>query len=116
MLSCGFNYGLGWLMNQLAGRLGRLSTILGILAAFTSCGGNDLTLPGDIGPARITKVDGDKQNGSVGAELPLPLKGQVLDQRGAPVRNQPFAFSVVDDAPGAVVTGDAAPGPDGTAT
>src|SRR3954463_8632443 len=107
MLSCGFNYGLGWLMNQLVGRLGRLGTTLGILAAFSSCGGNDLTLPGDVGPARLTKVDGDKQTGSVGAELPLPLKIQVLDQRGAPVRNQPVAFSVVDEVPGAAVTADA---------
>src|SRR3954451_6701262 len=103
-------------MHQLAGRLGRLSTILGIFAALTSCGGNDLTLPGDVGPARITKVDGDNQTGSVGAELPRPLKIQVLDQRGAPVRNQSVAFDVVDDVPGAVVTGDASTGNDGTAS
>src|SRR3954454_20823676 len=103
-------------MHQLAGRIGRLGSILGIFAAFSSCGGNDLTLPGDVGPARLTKVDGDKQTGSVGAELPLPLKIQVLDQRGAPVRNQPVAFSVVNDVPGAAVTADPATGPDGTAT
>src|SRR5205085_10096005 len=99
-------------MHQLAGRLGRLVTTLGILAAFTSCGGNDLTLPGDVGPARITKLDGDNQNGSVGAELPRPLKIQVLDQRGAPVGNQSVAFDVVDDVPGAAVTGDASTGND----
>src|SRR3954471_1963651 len=103
-------------MHPIVGRLGSFSTILGIFAALTSCGGNDLTLPGDVGPARITKVDGDNQTGSVGAELPRPLKIQVLDQRGAPVRNQSVAFDVVDDVPGAAVTGDDSTGNDGTAT
>ena len=49
------------------------------LATLSQCGGSDITLPGDPGPATITKLQGDNQNGQVGTELADPLVVQVTD-------------------------------------
>jgi Bacterial Ig-like domain (group 1) len=99
------------------GRIGSIGAALGALAVFTGCGGDDLTLPGDTGPASISKVDGDNQTGPAGAELANPLIVQVVDQRGFPVADQPVAFAVVDEIPGSqILPSEARTGDDGTAT
>ena len=99
----------------------RLSTFLrsfGVVAVATlmSCGGGDLVLPSQTGPAAITLVAGDNQSGPAGAPLALPLVVKVVDSREQALPDQPVAFSVVTAAPGAVVDPPTAEtGSDGTA-
>jgi hypothetical protein len=98
-------------------RIGRGSLALIALATLSQCGGSDLTLPGDPGPATITKLQGDNQNGQVGAELPDPLVVQVLDERGNPIVGQVVGFAPADEVPGALLNPtEASTGDDGTAT
>jgi hypothetical protein len=92
-------------------------TAISALAALIQCGGSDLTLPGDTGPARISKVDGDNQTGAAGTELAKPLIVKVEDPRGNPVVDQAVAFAPAADVPGAAVDpAEARTGDDGTAT
>ena len=104
-------------MHRFLGRLGSIGVTLGALAVLTQCGGSDLTLPGETGPARITKLEGDNQSGAVGLELPTALKIQVVNQRGTPVANQTIVFVPANEIPGIVLTpGQATTDGDGTAT
>jgi hypothetical protein len=53
--------------------------------ALLSCGGDDLVLPSEGEPARITIVQGDRLNGRVGEQLAQPLVAQVFDRADRPV-------------------------------
>ena len=97
--------------------IGRGSLALLALATLSQCGGSDLTLPGDPGPATITKLQGDNQNGQVGTELPDPLVVQILDERGNPIAGQVVGFAPADGVSGALLNPtEATTGDDGTAT
>lgn len=48
-----------------------------------ACGGGDLTLPGDVGPASdLVLVSGDEQSADPGDELPAPLVVRLVDAEG----------------------------------
>jgi hypothetical protein len=82
-------------------RIGRHGALLGVLLALLHCGGSDIVLPSEAGPATITKHDGDQQEGPVGTALAHPVVVRVVDQRGEPVRRQEVAFTPGEDAVGA---------------
>lgn len=104
-------------MQRFLGRIRSIGAALSALAVLTHCGGSDLTLPGDTGPAGISKVDGDNQTGLAGAELTNPLIVKVVDQRGSPVADQPVSFAVVDGIPGSEIQpSEDTTADDGTAT
>ncbi len=46
------------------------------------------------GQARIVQVDGDRQSGVVGGELPLPLRVRLVDAQGAPAPGRTVLFRV----------------------
>jgi hypothetical protein len=70
-----------------------------VVASLTSCGGSDLVLPSQAGPAAITLVAGNDQSGPAGQLLALPLVVQVLGQRGEALPDQQVAFSLGTAAP-----------------
>jgi hypothetical protein len=103
-------------VQQLFRGFGRLGVSLCALLLLVHCGGGELTLPNDTGPAALALVDGDKQNGSAGTELARPLVVKVTDRRGQPVQGHQVAFTIVTEAPGAEVDPDTAEtGPNGQA-
>lgn len=79
------------------------------LIALAACGGGDLVLPSDSGPARIAVVSGDGQSGSAGAELAEPLVVKVSDAQDRVVAGVRVAF-------GRAAAGDGAATPDTVAT
>ncbi|HEY3013066.1 MAG TPA: Ig-like domain-containing protein [Gemmatimonadales bacterium] len=91
-------------MHRLLRRLSSYGATLGTFAVLAHCGGSDLTLPSETGPADISKITGDNQTGPAGTELPDPLVVKVVDRRGEPVPNQPVAFTLETEVPGAAVT------------
>jgi adhesin/invasin len=99
---------------RVAGAL-RVIMLGGLLAA---CGGgSDLLLPGAGEPASVTVVQGDQQNGRVGAPLPQPLVVAVADATGRPVEGAVVVFVLTDAAPGASLAPDTTTtDADGTAT
>jgi adhesin/invasin len=78
-------------------------------AAVGGCGANDLTLPSEGAPARLTIASGDGQSGRVGTALADPLVAVVTDAKSRPVVGVMVAFAVRGDARGAVVAPDTAP-------
>jgi adhesin/invasin len=75
-----------------------------VSAALLSCGGDDLVLPPDGQPARVTILQGATLSGRVGERLESPLVAQVLDRGDRPVPNA----TVVIDIPGASANPDTA--------
>ncbi|HEX6408483.1 MAG TPA: Ig-like domain-containing protein [Gemmatimonadales bacterium] len=94
-------------MHQLV-RFGRTGAVIAAVALLVRCGGSDLLLPSESGPATITKVKGDEQTGSVGAPLPDSVIVRIVDQRGTPVARQRVVFTPGPDAQGALVRPEAA--------
>ena len=80
----------------------RLSaTVLG--AALLSCGGGNLTLPGNTGPAELAAYSGDRQEGTVGDQLAQPLVVLLTDANSRPVAGVSVAFGFEGDVPEAEV-------------
>jgi hypothetical protein len=67
-----------------------------------ACGGGDLVLP-DGGPASIQVVDGDGQQGLVGAPLSAPVVVEVSDARGQPVDGATVEFVLTSAGDGAEI-------------
>ena len=87
-------------------RLSWLSASTLLLVAL-GCGGDDLTLPEDVGaPASIMALRGDDQEAPAGTPLPDSLVVKVVDSAGKPVPGQQVIFVLADEAPGAEVTPD----------
>jgi hypothetical protein len=66
--------------------------------------GRDLTLPEEVEPAEIAKIDGDNQTGVAGAPLDDSLVVKVTDQRGQALAEQRVAFTVAPETPEAGVS------------
>lgn len=79
-----------------------------IAAALIACGGSDLVLPSETRPGDLTLIDGNNQSAPAGAELAKPLIVKVLDRRGQALPDQQVAFSLADEAPGALIDPDTA--------
>ena len=88
--------------------LSRWGAALLYLPLLARCAGDDLTLPGETGPAELALVDGNNQRGAAGEPLERPLVVLVSDRRGQPVPEQRVAFRLASDAPGAVLDPDTA--------
>ncbi len=73
-------------------------------SATVACGGGDLMLPGDGGPARLNAVGGNGQEGTVGTKLPDPLIVRVVDAAANPVGNVLVRFE--SDVPDAEIDPD----------
>ena len=92
----------------------RLLLVLPPLAL--ACGGSDLVLPGNGGPAAITVARGNGQSAAPGAVLPDSIVVKVVDPDGVPLSGQKVAFAPGENAEGAIVTPDTAiTGADGMA-
>jgi len=89
------------------------ATILPLLTV-AACGGDDLLLPKDGEPARVTAVYGNNQSGTVGQPLGDSLVIEVTDPGGRPVQGVEVLFVA---PPGAILDpGDRVmTGPDGRA-
>ena len=78
-----------------------------VLAAL-ACGGGDLVLPSDAGPARIVIVEGDGQTGSAGAALDDSLVVRVTDAQNRAISGLRVAFTLAagsgEVSPDTVVT------------
>jgi hypothetical protein len=86
-----------------------------LLAAHTvSCGG-DVTLPREGEAAELELVDGDEQQGAVGAALGMPVIVRVLDVDGLAVPNQEVDF-VIESGGGSVDPATFTTGRDGLAS
>jgi len=73
---------------------GRRSFQTGLFAAtLLGCGGDDLTLPGDSGLARLEVIAGDDQSGTAGDWLDEPLIVVALDGAGRPVEGATVRFT-----------------------
>ena len=97
--------------------LASLVTASGLVLSGACGGGDNLTLPGELGaPATITVVKGNGQEGRAWAPLRDSIVVQVLDNEGNPLPDQRVVFVLADEVPGAEVTPDASvTGEDGTA-
>jgi hypothetical protein len=93
----------------------RQTLFLFSLAAVSGCGG-DLTLPSPTGEGvALSIVDGNRQIGRVGEELPRPLVVSV-ESGGSPAPNHAVAFAIVAAPPGVEIQPDTAfTGEDGRA-
>jgi Bacterial Ig domain len=100
-------------VSRIAGPHALALTALATLA----CGGNDLVLPTETGPAAaISMVKGDDQTGIPGIPLADSLVVLVTDSAGNPVPNQQVVFTVASAVSGAAVTPQSVlTGPDGKA-
>ena len=74
-----------------------------IAAVLTGCGGEDLTLPGNGGPAALTAVSGQGQEGTVGSRLDEPLIARVTGSDSRPLAGILVEFGFQNDVPGAQV-------------
>jgi Bacterial Ig-like domain (group 1) len=89
----------------------RLSALLGtvcIAVALLNCGGSDLVLPSETGPADIKLEGGNNQKAPAGEALAESLAVKVIDRRGQPLSNQKVAFRLESQPPGALITPDTA--------
>jgi protocatechuate 3,4-dioxygenase beta subunit len=89
----------------------RLSALVGsacFAVAGLSCGGSDLVLPSETGPADITLEAGNNQKAPAGEALAESLVVKVIDRRGQPLSSQKVAFSLESQPPGALITPDTA--------
>jgi Big-like domain-containing protein len=65
------------------------------LLLLLSCGGGDLTLPGETSPpSDLLLVSGNDQAAKPGNELPAPLVVKVVDAQGNPVANSAVSWTV----------------------
>ena len=64
-----------------------------VAATLLGCGGDDLTLPGDSGPARLEVIAGDDQSAPAGGWLGEPLTVVALDGAGRPVEGAAVRFT-----------------------
>src|SRR5512134_1573540 len=64
------------------------------LLAALACGGGDLVLPSESGPARIVIVGGNQQNGSAGSALADPLVVRVVDAQDRAISGVRVAFDL----------------------
>ena len=76
---------------------------IGLVAGLNACGGDDLTLPGDGGPASLTAVSGNPQEGTVGSRLDDPLVVRVTDAGSNPLAGVSIVFRFQGDIPGAEI-------------
>ncbi len=74
---------------------------LSLLLVLAACGGEGLILPGDGGPAALTAVSGNPQQGTVGTRLDDPLVVRVTDSDSKPMAGVPVVFRFQSDVPGA---------------
>lgn len=72
-----------------------------VAAAIIGCGGDNLTLPGDGGPAALTAISGYDQAGTVGSRLDEPLVARVTDSDSRPLAGVAVVFRFQNDVPGA---------------
>ena len=86
-------------------RLCRLAVARVPLLAALGCGGGDLVLPSESGPARIEIIGGDGQTGSAGAALADSLVVRVLDGQDRAVSGLRVAFALAEGT----TTGQVAP-------
>ena len=101
-------------MNRLPGLLGSFAILI---TALTGCGSSDLVLPGNGIPAELRVADGNNQTGAAGAALALPLKVEVLDDKGSPLAGHTVVFEIDPGAPGAEIDPESArSGSDGLAS
>ena len=75
------------------------------LLAALGCGGGDLVLPSESGPARIEIVDGNEQSGSAGSALADSLVVRVVDAQDRAVGGLRVAFELA----GGTTTGQVTP-------
>lgn len=88
-----------------------------LVAGLVACGGDNLTLPDDGQPTKITVVEGDGQTGPTGSVLAQMLTVLVTDARNRPVANQPVVFSFPEGAnPGSLSLDTAVTDVDGRAS
>jgi adhesin/invasin len=64
------------------------------LLAALACGGGDLVLPSESGPARIVIVGGNEQDGSAGSALADPLVVRVVDAQDRAISGVRVAFEL----------------------
>jgi hypothetical protein len=65
------------------------------LVLLLSCGGGDLTLPGETSPpSDLLLVSGDDQAAKPGDDLPAPLVVKVVDAQGNPVANSAVSWTI----------------------
>lgn len=85
----------------------QLRRALALLVAGSLGCANDLVLPDPPGGGNVglSKVGGDNQTGTVGEQLAIPLKVQVLSEKGEqPVRGREVAFGLASDSAAGEVT------------
>jgi hypothetical protein len=75
---------------------------VGLAAGLTACG-ESLTLPGDGGPAALTAVSGNPQEGTAGKRLDDPLVVRVTDAGSNPLAGVPIVFRFQGEIPGAEI-------------
>lgn len=75
---------------------------VGLAAGLTACG-ESLTLPGDGGPAALTAVSGNQQEGTAGKRLDDPLVVRVTDAGSSPLAGVPVVFRFEGEIPGAEI-------------
>jgi len=88
--------------------------LLSLLAA-ASCGGADLVLPGEAGPAEIVIVRGNGQTGRAGSVLPDSIVVRVTDAQDRTVAGLAIAFAPSGASSGDVVPDTSLTGADGRA-
>ena len=97
--------------------LSRTWSPFALFAGLAACGGDALTLPSAGGPAAITAVAGNTQQGTVGSELEDPLVVQVTDAASNPLNGVSIAFRFQNPPSGASIQpAEALTGPDGRAS
>lgn len=83
----------------------RFWMVLVLVPASSSACGSNLILPGDDdGPAALSPVSGDGQEGTVGSRLADPLVVRVTDASSQPVEGVAVEFRLDRDVPGGSVT------------
>src|SRR3954451_16046094 len=92
-----------------------IAAVVSLCPALAACGGDNLLLPKDGEPAKISVETGDNQTAGVGQPLILPLSAKVTDPSGRAVQGAQVVF--VPPPGGTVDPRDTIrTGPDGLAT
>jgi adhesin/invasin len=82
-----------------------VASLVPLLAAM-ACGGGDLVLPSESGPARIEIVEGNEQTASAGSALADPLVVRVVDAQNRVLSGLRVAFVLGQGSAGGEVTPD----------
>ena len=93
----------------------RSSALFLSVLALVSCGGGDLVLPNETGPASVSASAGDGQSGTVGGALTDPIVLKVVDRQGQPVTGVRVTFAPDAAAGGSVDPASVVTGNDGLA-